>query len=126
MKENQICEHFYIWYLKECLLEEVGFRGFILGIVLPLIHLGGWTGVILSTIVYALAHFVLYSWQMVVVCIPFGLFLGSIYLWLLSIFDFSHAALIVVFICLGVHFGIAAGAYQFMYFKELEKKWRKR
>ena len=124
MKENQVCEPQGWWYLKECLMEEFFCRGFLLSILLPLLHLGGWTGVILSTIVYALGHFILYNWQMVVACIPFGLFLGAVYLWMIT--NFSNAALIGVFICLGLHFGIAALLYRFTFFKDLERKWRKK
>lgn len=112
------------WYFKECLLEEIAARGVLLGIVLPWLHLGGWVGVGISAAVYALAHFILYSWQMAAVCIPFGLFLGGVYLWAVSNFS-SSSALIGVLICWGLHFVIAALAYKFTSFKDLERKWRR-
>jgi membrane protease YdiL (CAAX protease family) len=114
---NQICEHFYIWYAKECLLEEFGCRFILLGFVLPWLHMGGLTGIIISAIVYALLHFILYSYQMVLVCIPFGLFLGFVY----TILPLSWN----IVLCIVLHYGLAGLAYRFTSFKDLERKWRK-
>jgi hypothetical protein len=68
------------WYLKQTGIETIGCQILILG------YLPNRTGLIVSVIVYALLHFILFKWQVVALCVPFGIILG----WGGSVCAFRH------------------------------------
>ena len=92
----RISEASWFWYLKESVSEEVLFRYVIFWII------GGWVGVIVSTIVYALAHKILFDWKVTLLCIPLGFVLSYLYMILPMGFNLIG--------CIILHFLVGIGA----------------
>jgi membrane protease YdiL (CAAX protease family) len=89
-------------------IEELVFR-------VLLIHFAGhnWWGIVMSTLVYAFVHCVIFKWQMVAACLPLGLLLGYLYVR----FPFPYDILMVV----GIHFAVGVAAVLLKITKSWEK-----
>lgn len=70
----------WFWYLKEVCTEELFFRLVLCWAVAQVVP--GWVAVLFSSVVYGLAHFILFRWPMVVVSGLLGIPLGILFLWL--------------------------------------------
>jgi hypothetical protein len=88
------------WYLKQTGIETIGCQIIILG------YLPNRTGLIVSVIVYALLHFILFKWQVVALCVPFGIILGWTYL------SITHPTNVLV--VMPIHFIVGAVAWKYI------------
>ena len=96
------------WYIKQVCFEETLFRVIILGFLPCNLML------VVSSLIYAMSHLILFKWQFALMTLPLGLFLGWTYLALPCPVNF-----VVVVV---IHFAVGSLAYAV----GLTNKWEKK
>lgn len=96
------------WYIKEVCFEEILFR------IIPLGFMPCWIGLILSSVLYGLAHRFLFNWKFCFLCSLFGVLLGFLYIF--SPYPYDIVAII------SLHFIVGVIAWE----TGLTKKWQRR
>lgn len=86
----------WLLYLCDVSLEEVIFRMTIISL-LSIVFKNPLIVVLISALIYGLAHFILFKWEMVVATFILGILLGFVYL-------LTSISLIGLWMCIIVHF----------------------
>jgi len=120
----------WLLYLENAVSEEILFRGIIISFLALIWPTNVILLIIVSALIYGLAHFIIFRWQMVLGAFILGLILGFMFIFIFGItcsttpdiFEGMRSIFYALFVCTCIHYLVGFLAYKLKFTERYERK----